>query len=179
MLWRFWNQWGPYIHAHLWLVVVPQLGAYGPPSLQSWPRASDIYHFGSLTTHNTCWCEATCHLPTGPDTNLFCVGMKALVAWRDMCLKVHDTSVQVWCVHWIYNKVLGISVFVTLFFKQLCPYKMKQYHFGSGYWRILCHPIYTPLKITSRKFGNDKKVHYSLCHRTLRFINYMCTRMSL
>lgn len=159
MLWRVRNQWGPYIHPHLWLVVVPQLGAYGPPSLQSWPQPSDFYHFGSLKTRNTCWREATCRLPTDPDTSLFCVGMQALVAWWDMYLKVHDNSVQVLCVpsathtpcvHWSYNKVLDISVFVILFLKQLCPYKMRQYNFGSGYWRIFCHPIYTPLKITSK-----------------------------
>ena len=172
MLWGVWNQWGPYIQAHLRLVVVPQLEAYGPPSLQSWPWASDFYHFGSLKTCNTCWREATCRLSTDPDTSLFWVGMQALVAWWDMCLKVHNNSVQVWyvpsathtpCVQWSYNKVLDISVFVTLFLKQRLPYKMKQYHFGSGYWTIFCHPIYTPLKITGRKFGKDKKkstIHY-------------------
>jgi hypothetical protein len=146
-----------------------KLQNFGGGGLTHTPSPKVRHCFGSLKTRNTCWCEANADMKqpvmaTDTDISLFCVRMQALVACGT-CLKVDDNYVHVWCVpsathtpciQWSYNKVLNISVFVTLFLKQLCPYKIKQYHFRSGYWRILFRPTYTPLKITSRKFGQDK-----------------------
>jgi hypothetical protein len=148
-------------HTCDWVVVL-WLGGYGPPSLQSQSGATDFHCFVSCKICNTCWHEAIYLLATDSDTSFFCVGMHVLVAWWDRHLKANDNYVKVWCIlsatyvpceHSSYNKVLGISVF-TVFLNNFEYIKWNNINLGLD----------TPLKLTSSKFGQEKKrkslIHY-------------------